>query len=771
MPFADTSGARWRRVLPLVLVSACAAALVVYKLRAAILVGPGWDTYAFLANAAEFAGKGYGYTELHRPPFTSFVVSLLFRGGVPLDVRVIQWVDVSLSLLGIIAAYLMARRRLPQVFAASAALGLLAVQPLWSYLGSGYTDFPSVGLSLCMLFACIKATEDDSRYYAAAGVLFVIAVMTRYTALLSAFPAMTWLVLRGRPFRHARAIGFAAVAAFVAYIPAGILYYLRFNDAIFPFVQAFGTSEGVAAPVGEAVKVASGRWYLMNLPTLIAPKAILALTALALIVGVLGLALATWDRVRTWHPSGRRILFAFLGVSAALVAQFGGAGLIARQVTIPLAVLALWRCFAPLDENGFVSDASALDAAMFAYLLAYVDFHGHQTIQVPRYFITMAFPLLYFVALGWYELARRVMGIIAGDESRSKPAVRQALGWAMAAVLLAMTTTALVATAEDTPVKPDPIVEAARESGLWLRQQNLAPGTVVYSDLWPQTAWYARLLPVAMPQFKELQAFQHELDKSSAEYYLTIRSRRYDGFTVAQRMGTVVVLKRSSEPTATLPQVLYLGKAWNNYLENETGYGINLQSTAGRYGLAGTAFLDGATVEQMRSYDLVTAADFKWRNHADAENGLREYVESGGTLVIDASQNLNGLAYSVANTIMLDTVVRRKNPPADAVIQVDPLFAAAHPALGSIDTSAFVDEEGGPWFGAVYEARPGLPALQTLATVGGAPAIQLQSLGKGRIYWIGYNLVWHAFLKENQSEVRLITAVLGDALASSPPPQ
>jgi 2-polyprenyl-3-methyl-5-hydroxy-6-metoxy-1,4-benzoquinol methylase len=103
-------------------------------------------------------------------------------------------------------------------------------------------------------------------------------------------------------------------------------------------------------------------------------------------------------------------------------------------------------------------------------------------------------------------------------------------------------------------------------------------------------------------------------------------------------------------------------------------------------------------------------------------------------LVADASQNLNGLAYSIADTIMLDTVVRRQVAPANATIRVTPGFSAVHPEIGAIDSSAFIDETGGQWNGAAYEARPGLPPLETLATVGGAPAVQLQTLGRGRIY-------------------------------------
>ncbi|MDP2400972.1 MAG: hypothetical protein Q8M66_03250, partial [Actinomycetota bacterium] len=80
----DPAGAAFSSIGPTRLIALAVVALVavttaVGRVREAIAVGPGWDTYAFLANAAEFAGKGFGYAEPHRPPLISLLTSVWFR--------------------------------------------------------------------------------------------------------------------------------------------------------------------------------------------------------------------------------------------------------------------------------------------------------------------------------------------------------------------------------------------------------------------------------------------------------------------------------------------------------------------------------------------------------------------------------------------------------------------------------------------------------------------------------------------------------------------
>jgi len=762
------NGARLLHITALIIIAITAAVLIAYKVRIAVTVGPGWDTYAFLANAADFAGKGFGYTEAHRAPMLSVITSLVFRFG-SLNQAAIQWIDGALSFTGIVGFYLLARRRFDILPSVACALGLLTAQPLWEYLGVGYTDFAAIAVSIWLLLSIVKATEEHPSWYLASGVLYVVAVMTRYTAILFLFPTIVYLLLRWRPFRQARWVFGGAGAAILAYLPAALYYGQRFGDVLFPFVVALGFSETVAAPTGEVQASASGGWYLAQLPQFLAPTGFEILALFALAAGALGLLRLAGDYVAALGFSPRRILLALAGLGVGVLGQLAG-GLFARQLSIPIAVLLIWTALAPMQDDGSgrpprVEAHAALDAAMFAWVLIYLDFHGHQTIQVPRYFITMAPSVLYFTILGWSGWANALSDLQQTIGARKEPSVglRRVVMLTLSALLVGL----LSATALTTDQTPDPFVEAAAESSAEMAQRDpLITHRTIYSDLWPVVAWYLQTNVRAMPAYEDIRGYGHELEKSAADYFFTIRGRRFEPYDEVLRHGALTVLKRRLPPaTDALPSVQYLGKAWDNYLEPTTDYHFYLQSTAGRYGWEGSAFLDGQTAAELAQYDAVAAYGWRWRNRAEAEAILLEYVENGGVIVLDASQNLDGLAYSVAGTIMFDTFIRSTPLPPKAQIVPNSSFARAHPEVGDVIASPFVDETGGSWSGATYEARPGTPPLNTLATVGGRPAIQSRTIGEGTVYFISYNLVWHAFSTENAQEQALITAVFDEAIS------
>jgi len=754
----------------LAVVALAALALVAYRVTIAVQVGPGWDTFAFLGNAADFAGKGFGYTEPHRAPLISLLTSFVFRFSA-LDQAAVQWVDGALSASGVVAFFLLARRRFDSLSSAAGALMLLAVQPLWEYLGVGYTDFASIALSLWLLLACIKATEEGPAYYLAAGALFTAAAMMRYTALLIAFPVAVWVLLRWRPFRHARWIAGAFAAAAAAYLPAAVHYTRGFGDALFPFIVAFGFSENVSAPGGEGQAQAAGGWYIAKIAEFLAPAGFEILAVAALAAGVLGLVRATGDYVATSRPRLGAVVRAAAGVGVGVLGQMGG-GMVVRQATIPIAVLLVWSALAPRETAEDPSPARvlpgpALDAAMLTWLLTYFDFHGHQTIQVPRYVITMAPSLIYLTLLGWREWSgslQRTRDALANADAGPTRGSYAIVGLAYAAIVVVL----VAGTAYATPAEPDRFVASARESADALaRVEPDLDSLTLYSDLWPLTSWYLRTNVRPMPSFEDTDAFAHELDKSGADYFFTIRARRFDGFAEMAHTGDVVVLERTAPAPDALPSVQYLGKSWDNYLESVTDFDFYLRSTAGRYGWEGSAFLDGLPAEELARHDAIAAYGWRHRDRATAEAVLDEYLRSGGSLVLDASQNLDGFAYSVAGTIMFDTFIRPGTVPRDARIELDPAFAANHPDLGSIDAAPFVSETGGAWAGATYEARPGTPELETLVRVGGRPAVQVRRVGEGSVYFVGYNLVWHAFSHENADEAALVRAIFDDAILRS----
>ena len=70
-----------------------------------------------------------------------------------------------------------------------------------------------------------------------------------------------------------------------------------------------------------------------------------------------------------------------------------------------------------------------------------------------------------------------------------------------------------------TNLSPDPNNVDARDTARFLAAQPDAGDAVIYSDMWPLTAWYMRRNVVAMPIFDDPVAVSHELHKNGATYY------------------------------------------------------------------------------------------------------------------------------------------------------------------------------------------------------------------------------------------------------------
>ncbi len=740
------------------IVALSAVALVAYKLVAQIAVGPRWDSYSFVANAAQFAGRGIGYTEPARPPLISLIAALPLALGA-FDVRVIQVIDALLALGSLVGFYVLFRLRLGRNISALAVLALLVSPVIWEWLGVGYTDFAAMGLCAWSLYFLVRAADEDPRLYAVAFPLFLGASLMRFTSLLFAVPMVVWLLLRARPWRQVKPLAMGVAVTALCYAPFAVYYQRVVGDPLYPYiasthVQEAGSAAGVVQQLGS---FATASYWLA------APRPIAALVLLVFAMAAVGLATAAWRFVREGRRGvGRVILGLVVGAAFAWAARHGGFA--ASQLSVALGVFAVWRILTAEDEVSRpgtlrrVPGRLALDAAMLAWTLAFFCFHDSWAQRVTRYYITMAPGVVYFVALGWKQLVRQAAEMAAAGSPAATGKLRVALTVPVVVVIAA----GLALNVAGTSWSRDPAVTGAQETATWLASRSPDPDTVVYSDLWPMTSWYLGRGVRAMPLFDDPRAVDHELAVSRAAFYVTTKSGRFRDFRTQYETPAGRVLERTAT-SASLPEMLYLGSGWENYLEQLDDYGLHLVHHEGEYDMEGTAFLDAYAPREMAQYSAIAAFGFQWHDRSGSERALDDWVASGGTLVIDASHNLQQPT-SLDGSVLFDTVIRRASLPRTTAIDVQPGFAATHPEIGHVDASPFADESGEPWYGATYAAMPGSAPLKVLASAGGHPLIIERQWGRGRVYWIAYNLAWHAHVTDNAGEARLISAVLEEAL-------
>ena len=285
--------------------------------------------------------------------------------------------------------------------------------------------------------------------------------------------------------------------------------------------------------------------------------------------------------------------------------------------------------------------------------------------------------------------------------------------------------------------------------------------------MWPYTAYYLQRPVKAMPFFDTARAVEHELETSDAEYYVTLKGYRPRGYTVGRTDGGSVVLaqKGDSAYAKRLPKMLYLGAGWENYLEDLAGYDLQLVHDEGEYNMEGSAYFDAYSAEQLARYDAVAAFGGRWHSRPGFEKTLETYVRNGGTLLMDASANMTR-PHDLNRAALLGALVDRKQVAPSARLAVSEGFALRHPEAAQIETSPWVAEDGSAWYGASYSPLPSTRSFRVLATLDGQPLLAEQRLGRGRILWVGANLLWHAHTSGSRGEAKLVRAVIDEALGS-----
>ncbi len=718
--------------------------LLFYRYQVQVARGPGWDTFAFLANALSFAGKSIGYLEPHRPPFLSWLVSLVFRLGW-ISERAIFLVDTFLLFLGVLGFYFLLRLRFSPSWSFAGSLLFLSFPVVAEQAATGYTDLASVSFSIWSVYFFIRGRKEGKGFLW--GMLFLLAaVLTRFTALLLFFPVL--FILFTQPFEKAelklKEIFLGFLAAFIFYTPFGLYYLKSFGNPFFPFGVAFGAVSNPSLATESFAYKPDLSWYIANLTKFVSGsqgKSIFLFLAFISLCGLFlhfyRLADLTEKRNLLWV-----IVFVFL---YSLV--FFKAGLILRQFSVLFFSLSLYFLLQPRkgEENYYFW----LLLFFFSWFLAYFDFHSHQGVKVSRYFLVMAPGFVYLFLTGLKELSK----IFSFKSMPNFPS--------FLALVVIFFFISLSFYYDFQKIKPEPdyLVEDAKKSSIWLLKRENLSDKVIYSDLWPVFSWYLKREVLPMPSFKDPRAFNHELVKNRADYFLTVRNRWLPSFRLVKKFGTVKVYQKDPHKFYTLPQLLYLGQNWQNYLEEVLDFKYLLVYQIGRYGLGKTTFVDNLSLQELKAYPLIFLYNFRFHNFQQAQNLLLDYLREGGSLIIDLSANLSGFAYNLEGRSFLGVVAERKSLKGKLKVKVAPELGG-----GEVDFSPFLSEEKGEWYGASYPALPGERGMSPLVWAEGKTLIGKQQVGKGKIYWIGYNLIWHTFIKENKEERRLIQRLVELAL-------
>ena len=195
-------------------------------------MGPGWDTYAFLDNALEYAGMGTGYIELDRSPVLPFLTSLVFRAGFVSELS-IYLVEGILFILGVVGFYCLLRLRFNSLESLAGCAVYISFPVILSWLGVGYLDISSVSISIWAIYTTVLAVKRNPRYFYLAFPLAMIAFLTRFTAGFVVFPIILYILMGGNYLHHLKKMLIGLLISVLIIIPYLVFMYQKAGD---PFI-------------------------------------------------------------------------------------------------------------------------------------------------------------------------------------------------------------------------------------------------------------------------------------------------------------------------------------------------------------------------------------------------------------------------------------------------------------------------------------------------------------------------------------------------------
>lgn len=719
------------------------------RVQLQLSTGPFWDTYAFLANALYFAGKGIGYMELERPPMLSLLLSIIFMAGYVHE-SAIYYLDLLIHIAGVLGIFLLMRLRFNEYesLAGSITYGISPMVLKW--VSVGYTDMAAISFSIWALYFTVLAVKKNGKYFYFAFPMAAVAFLTRFNIAFIVIP-MTFMIIIHRSFlRNIKEILSGIFLGFLVLLPFLVLYYITYSDPFLPFTTTLGLTETLQS---EKVQyIPDALYYIRNIPSMGFYLNRSGASGYIILLPLIGLVLYAFEIIRIrirhekirkrvknalgiFHPSLRVRYVIMLVLTISFFITFGRISYIISDLIMFTGIILFYMEF----NDGKSLD---IDLMILCWLLVFLNFHSNYTVKVDRYFLTLMPPLAYLFILG-------IRGLTARLENRYTQLVYPLI----ILFILSSSLSYLTHLSDDRDLADarNANRDVVMASSFFEHNLDCSDKRLV-SDYWPAYSWYLRRNVNIMPTYNDTEYVVHELETKRYDYYFTFRSLDSAYYTTVFDSGSTRIYARNGTPPDR-SRALYIGTGWHHYLEDVLDFKVKLDYDilgAGRLNAGRSLYIDSYSPRELKAYPRIFLFNFRWHDRNRAESILRDYVENGGTLIIDASGNLDGVLYNLDNTTFLNTTIQRSPAPIKFNVKY---------GNRTYTLSNFVSEDGGVWYGATYSAFGG--EMNTVSESGGRTIIGIQRIGRGKIIWIGYNLVFHAFYYKNSDEKELIRDLLG----------
>ena len=526
-----------------------------------------WDIFLYLNNALKMAGMGVGDT-LYLSPFLPFITSLFFRADFIYESTLFA-ISGVFYFLGTLGLYLLLKMRFNEWESLVGALSFATFTVVIIWAVSGALDVPAISLSIWALYLTLLAVKKDSKFFYLAFPVAMLAFLTRYTSGLILIP-MLLVIYINRPQGHdlKKAIK-GIILGVLIYLPF-MFYFKRQVGNLFPFFQQFsGSASGAVSSANPGYSLdtlyyfkyipeyissqASSGYQNMLWPSYSSPTILAYVLIGILMVGILiylfkifkqlfkefktlkngNESLSTEDESNNLKSFYFR-LAAVIITGIILVGTYSQVSYAVSEVIMVIMSISIYLLLKNLDLKYL-----DLDILFLTWFLAFLIMHSAHPVKVDRYFITMAPPLAYGIALGINQISSLIKYKFKGINATS----------ALISVLLVFSIIFSTVTYIDAIPHSDPQVESEQAAAQWL--MNYDPdykNKTIAADRGPAFSWYLKkYVFTRIPLKVTYEVFTHLIAEINPDYYLYVQSQtplNLEGYHVLKKVDNVLIYQK-----------------------------------------------------------------------------------------------------------------------------------------------------------------------------------------------------------------------------------
>lgn len=538
----------------LILLILTVSIITYFRVKLQMDMGPIFDTYDYLGNAAEFAGKGMGLSDFARPPVISILTSLLFVFG-KLSVEPIMIVDGLLYILGCIGLYLFLKTFFDPLISFIGSF-LFATAPIViSYAAAGFNDVSSVCVAIWAIYLTYLAVKTDSKYFFLSFPLSLMAFMTRYNMALIIFPILLYILINWKEIEKPRNIVMGIGLSVLFILPLLFFFNLKFGNPIYPFLSFFKTSGGSGFTEHFAYNPDS-LYFLKNTLSYVGIAALMIV-----IFTLVSLAVVYFRkrkiRIENTMKSSRKNLFkdfkfiVIMILVVVLVASFTRVHYMISEIIFFII------CYlAYLISKDFSVDINR-DLLFLSWFMVFFIFQSAYVTKDHRYFIPMLPPLAYFLTRG-FNWSVTELQVKFKD-----------INLTLLLFTILLVSSMLLSVSSQIPsmekVNEDNKLfnQEAQAASFWLMSYDPDyKSKLIYADLWSYFGWFLQTNVGKMPTFINNQtvyagakdhnfteedkiAFNNKLEELKPDYYISVwPEMNFTHYQPIHKVGVITIYQR-----------------------------------------------------------------------------------------------------------------------------------------------------------------------------------------------------------------------------------